>query len=356
MDEEIEKHFRYVFDPLRKTSVRMLQETPTKHRSALHITNLQEEKEKFLQFGTIPKFKFTGSIEHYSKKKKTSVRFDLLPEAKMIIERVRQQFGSGDNFLDISYGKKLNPSEASEFMMRMNNDGLQPWFSNRQKFGLRPSKSYCGVICEEGLAAINTTLQSHVKLLWAPALLYYTACMAQKMTFKELFDHLGLHVCDFEQRFKLVMRVKRLLVDCNAYGGSGQDQCYFEGAVRILRDTHDIDFKLLYAGRICTDELARVRRIARRDCLRFPYFLKDVVSYKRILSDIAVLNGLTQNVKRPISCRSRVSSRNKNKKRKSPNKFRILSSPTRTKTLPMMPHPPLLRSRHSQFCKLDDNF
>ena len=128
------------------------------------------------------------------------------------------------------------------------------------------------------------------------------------------------------------------------------------GAVRILRDTHDIDFKLLYAGRICTDELARVRRIARRDCLRFPYFLKDVVSYKRILSDIAVLNGLTQNVKRPISCRSRVSSRNKNKKRKSPNKFRILSSPTRTKTLPMMPHPPLLRSRHSQFCKLDDNF
>ena len=56
-----------------------------------------------------------------------------------------------------------------------------------------------------------------------------TACMAQKMGFKELFEHLGMHVCDLEQRWKLVMRVKRLLPDCNEIGGSGQDQCYFEG-------------------------------------------------------------------------------------------------------------------------------
>lgn len=117
MQEENERQFRYVFDPLKKTSVRVLQETPTKHRTALHITNLQEQKENFLQFGKIPKFKFTGSIEHYSKKKKTSVRFDLLPEATLILERVRQQYGSGDNFLDVSYGKKLSASEASDFMV-----------------------------------------------------------------------------------------------------------------------------------------------------------------------------------------------------------------------------------------------
>ena len=131
--------------------------------------------------------------------------------------------------------------------------------------------------------------------------------------------------------------------------------CY-TGAVRILREAQDIDFKLLYAGKICTDELTRIRRIARRDCLRFPYFLKDVLSYKRILNEIATLNGLIQNVKRPLSCRSRIPSRNKNKKRNCQNKFRILSSPTRSKTsLTIMPHPPLLSRRSRRSFRIEQN-
>lgn len=118
--------------------------------------------------------------------------------------------------------------------------------------------------------------------------------------------------------------------------------------MRILRQANEIDFKLFYAGKICTDELKRVRRIARRDCLRFPYFLKDMTTYKRILSEIAVMNGITHNVKRPITCRNRCSTRNQNKKKGSPNRFRALSSPTRSKTVAMVPHPPLLSRRMSR--------
>ena len=56
-----------------------------------------------------------------------------------------------------------------------------------------------------------------------------TACMSVQMTFKELFDHLGIYIRDPDQRWKHVMRVKCDLEDCSGYGGSGKDQAYFAG-------------------------------------------------------------------------------------------------------------------------------
>ena len=55
------------------------------------------------------------------------------------------------------------------------------------------------------------------------------ACMAETMTFKELFQHLEEFVQDPERRWHYVMRVKRHLPDPNDLGGLGKDQCYFEG-------------------------------------------------------------------------------------------------------------------------------
>lgn len=55
------------------------------------------------------------------------------------------------------------------------------------------------------------------------------ACMAETMTFKELFHHLEEYVQDPERRWHYVMRVKRHLPDPNDLGGLGKDQCYFEG-------------------------------------------------------------------------------------------------------------------------------
>lgn len=61
------------------------------------------------------------------------------------------------------------------------------------------------------------------------SLLLDTACMSTEMSFKELFEHLSIYMCDPEQRWKHVVRAKRCLPDCGQIGGCGYDQCYFEG-------------------------------------------------------------------------------------------------------------------------------
>ena len=53
-----------------------------------------------------------------------------------------------------------------------------------------------------------------------------------------------------------------------------------------------MDFHLLYSGRVCSDQVQRVRRLARMDCLKLPHFLQDVEKYKRILRHIGVQNGI----------------------------------------------------------------
>ena len=52
------------------------------------------------------------------------------------------------------------------------NDGFQPWFYDRQRFGLRSVGSFESLCTEEGLAAINTTLRAKEKFLWLSALTY----------------------------------------------------------------------------------------------------------------------------------------------------------------------------------------
>lgn len=115
---EPKRHFQHVFDPTVKTTVRVLSEMPSRHRPALHVINLQEEKERFLKFGKTPRFRLTGSVESFCKKKKAVIRFDFLPEARCILERVRDQFGSGDCFLDAAFGSRLTPSQASQRMVQ----------------------------------------------------------------------------------------------------------------------------------------------------------------------------------------------------------------------------------------------
>lgn len=58
--------------------------------------------------------------------------------------------------------------------VRAYNDGFQPWFSNRKRFSLRGSQmtTLPAIRSEEGLAAINTIMNSRVRYLWLPALQY----------------------------------------------------------------------------------------------------------------------------------------------------------------------------------------
>ena len=64
------------------------------------------------------------------------------------------------------------------------------------------------------------------------------------------------------------------------------------GAVEILRNYEKIDIPILYAGKVCWDEVNRVKRLARKDCLRLPHFIRDLESYKKKLYQIGVANGL----------------------------------------------------------------
>ena len=60
----------------------------------------------------------------------------------------------------------------------------------------------------------------------------------------------------------------------------------------ILRNIDKIDFTLLYSGKVCVDELPRVRRLARLDCLKLPHFMRDMDEYLKQLRTIAAVNGL----------------------------------------------------------------
>ena len=98
--------------------------------------------------------------------------------------------------------------------------------------------------------------------------------------------------------------------------------------MQILRQVNEIDFKLLYTGRVCVDEIPRVKRVARVECLRLPHFLKDVSRYKRTLTEIALLNGLVTQIKRPLS----LSTKTKATRRRKTNQTRSGALP-RTNSL-----------------------
>ncbi|XP_071485128.1 uncharacterized protein [Diadema antillarum] len=187
--------------------------------------------------------------------------------------------------------------EIGTHFFRTLNEGLQPWYSNREQFGLKRLRSPRLQETEEGLATVNTLIQANQKFLWIPALIYYTACKASIMTFEELFAHLGHFLENRELRWRYVMRVKRSLPDPGGVGGYGNDQCYFKGAVEILQNLENIDFHLLYAGKVCVESLPRIRRMARLECIRLPHFMQDMAAYIKTLKSIAAINGLTMSSK-----------------------------------------------------------
>jgi hypothetical protein len=62
------------------------------------------------------------------------------------------------------------------------------------------------------------------------------------------------------------------------------------GAVEILQNIDDLDFNVLFSGKVCVDEVNRVHRLARKECIRLPTFLDNIEKYKKKLRHIALLN------------------------------------------------------------------
>jgi hypothetical protein len=199
--------------------------------------------------------------------------------------------------------------EIGTHLLRVVNDEVQPWrgSAGRSKFGLHASSTREFKETEEGLASINTALHAgggkNSRFLFREALLYYTAAMAGKLAFVDLFAHIAPYMPDPKRRFEFVTRIKRGIADQTQPGGSGKSQIYFEGAVNILRRVHFsecvspsspayFDLRLLYSGRLMLSELSRVRRIAHMTTITLPAFAHDMEAYEKQLRSMAVLNGL----------------------------------------------------------------
>ena len=67
--------------------------------------------------------------------------------------------------------------------------------------------------------------------LYKAALNYYSAYMASKMAFVDLFNDLEKYIDHPRRRFKCTLRVKRGLTETSEAGGLYKDQVYLEGAI-----------------------------------------------------------------------------------------------------------------------------
>lgn len=63
----------------------------------------------------------------------------------------------------------------------------------------------------------------HKPFLFKAALNYYSAYMASKMSFVELFNELEKYIDSPRRRYKCVLRVKRGLTDTSEQGGMYKD-------------------------------------------------------------------------------------------------------------------------------------
>ena len=133
------------------------------------------------------------------------------------------------------------------------------------------------LVTEEGLACLNTHKNSSTKILHGPALAYFTRWHASKMGFSELFAFLEPHVPRVAQRWSACVRSKRGLTNASEKTAAcAKDQCYFEGAVRILRARKLLDFSILHGGKVSLEEYADAKNARRRFSMRRGKILRKV--------------------------------------------------------------------------------
>jgi len=129
--------------------------------------------------------------------------------------------------------------------------------------------------------------------LFKAALNYYSAYMASKMSFVDLFNDLEKYIDNPRRRWKCVVRVKRGITDTGEPGGLYKDQVYLEGAIQILRERSNIDFLGLYCGKLSLEDLKRPmieKRIKKDGGLILPTFMSNMDEYFKSLEIIAKTN------------------------------------------------------------------
>lgn len=102
------------------TNIKNLDQQPAKFATAICPLNLEEQKERFLKHGRLPKFVLKGSeeeIEHLYLKASNQIRFDLFGEAEHILNVVKEKYGDGHTYLDVMYGDKITKDEANNILL-----------------------------------------------------------------------------------------------------------------------------------------------------------------------------------------------------------------------------------------------
>ena len=190
----------------------------------------------------------------------------------------------------------INDAHTSEYLRGTFSKGGQGFGTQK-----RPVTQREALCTEEGLATLNTHMAANVKLLWGPALAYWTRWMGSQLGFSELFEALEPYVPEPPRRWVQCYRCKRGLTDTGEKRALAKDQCYLEGAWRLLEGRKHLDFKLLHSGRIALEEYNDSRSawlrftqscVMGKTSIVTPHFLVDPAKYAERLEDIARENGV----------------------------------------------------------------
>jgi hypothetical protein len=224
----------------------------------LKPTNLEEARNAFFasNFNEAPKFTYAFDDEYVTKhfQENSIVCFELMPEAKRILEKVIEEYGGHEPFMEKLYGKEkvsaedlrdavaeylkehniedkveirivdnmlaaanvVKPGaedkyrvniargqvpktmiegicdhEVGTHLLRMMNDEHQVWHGRRDRYKLA---NPCTT--EEGFATINTYISMPCKLLYPQALRYWAVCRGAELGFVELFQEIRQHIPD----------------------------------------------------------------------------------------------------------------------------------------------------------------
>lgn len=308
----------------------------------LRPINLEECWEAFEASGFLeaPKFKYAHSDEMVSKyfMENSTVCFELLPEAKRILQKVQDDYGGPEPFMQQLYGDRKIPAEemrtiVAEYLkehniedkveirlvdnmlsaanvikpgadekyvvniangpiswnmvqgicdhevgthlLRMMNDEHQVWHGIRDRYKLANPWT-----TEEGFATLNTYQSMPCSLMYPQALRYYAVCRGAQSGFVELFHELMGHMSDPKRCWQMCCRIKRGMIDTSLPGAFYLDQAYFKGAVEILRHLDEVDFGRLYGGQIALQDLDKVHFLLRKEVVRLPRFLNSAETLK----------------------------------------------------------------------------
>ncbi len=179
--------------------------------------------------------------------------------------------------------------ELETHILRLHNNLQQPWATQ-----IFPDTIIRRT--EEGLANLHTFLFREDKLLRKSFCSYLATWIAQRGSFREVFETLRSHNFEEGTSWNVAVKVKRGLRDTSQPGGMTKEVCYLEGTIQvwdwIINQKNDP--RQLYLGRIGLEQIAELAPQAKHENLLFPSFFDDMEVYYAMISEIGAVNHFSE--------------------------------------------------------------